>query len=66
MGLNHYEDIKDTIGIATIVNNLGVSYMGLGDLDKSLEFFNKSYTLAQKMQIKPIWPKSSITLVLFT
>lgn len=48
MGLNHYEDIKDTIGIATIVNNLGVSYMGLGDLDKSLEFFNKSYTLAQK------------------
>ncbi len=47
-GLNYYEDAKDTIGIATIVNNLGVSYMGLGELDKSLEFFNKSYKLAQK------------------
>lgn len=47
-GLNYYEAARDTIGIATIVNNLGVSYMGLGELDKCLEFFNKSYKLAQK------------------
>lgn len=48
LGLNHYEKSRDTVGIATIVNNLGVSYMGLGELNKSLEFFNKSYLLAAK------------------
>ena len=48
IGLNFYEQFKDTFGIATIVNNLGVSYMGLGELDKSLEFFQKSYSLAKK------------------
>lgn len=52
LGLNHYEKAKDTVGIATIVNNLGVSYMGLGELNKSLEFFNKSYLLAEKSASK--------------
>jgi len=47
LSLDYYEKINDVVGMATDVNNLGVSYLGLGELDKSLEFLKKSYHLAK-------------------
>jgi|GEM_PF-5017441 len=52
MSLDNYELNRDTFGIATLINNLGVSYIGLEEYEKSLELFKRSYLLAQKKSPK--------------
>ncbi len=47
------DQLKDTLVLIPILNNIGISYQGLGKLDSALHFSLKSKTLAEERGLKP-------------